>query len=224
LSQTLDARADPEAAYYQTIEEFFVSRRGDPLFLSNADWLLIRKWRGAGIPLRIVLRGITDALDSHAHSWGRDRKVGSLAYCAAEFDAASERWQRALAIGGEEQQDASAFLTSYAESLEGAQNLDGAAISLARETAAALRERAATASSSQGLEEWLREKETALLAALRQDMGATAAATIEAEVDKDVSPYASRMPARVLEQIRTQSVARRILEVHGLGRLSLFHL
>ena len=88
-----------EAAYYQSVEEFFVSRRGDPLFLSNADWLLIRKWRSAGIPLRIVLRGIADALDSHAHSWGRDRKVGSLAYCAAEVDAASERWQRALSMG-----------------------------------------------------------------------------------------------------------------------------
>ena len=224
MSQTLDARADPEAAYYQTIEEFFVSRRGDPLFLSNADWLLIRKWRGAGIPLRIVLRGITDALDSHAHSWGRDRKVGSLAYCAAEVDAASERWQRALAIGGEEQQDAAAFLTAYAESLERVQNLKGTSLPITRDIAAALRERAATASSSQGLEEWLREREAGLLAALRQDMGATEVATIESEVDTDVSPYASRMPARVLEQIRTESVARRILEVHGLGRLSLFHL
>ena len=32
------ATAHPEAAYYQTVEEFFVSRRGEPL-LSNADWL-----------------------------------------------------------------------------------------------------------------------------------------------------------------------------------------
>jgi hypothetical protein len=60
--------ADPEAAYYQEIEEFFVSRRGDPLTLSNADWLLIRKWRKEEVPLRIVLRGIADALDGHAHS------------------------------------------------------------------------------------------------------------------------------------------------------------
>ena len=224
MSQTLDARADPEAAYYQTIEEFFVARRGDPLFLSNADWLLIRKWRGAGIPLRIVLRGIADALDSHAHSWGRDRKVGSLAYCAAEVDAAAERWQRALALGGEEQQDAAAFLAAYAESLEQAQGLKAASMPIARETAATLRERASTASSSRGLEEWLRERESALLAALRQDMTPAAVAAIEAEVGQDLSPYASRMPARVLEQIRTQSVARRILEVHGLGRLSLFHL
>jgi hypothetical protein len=224
LSQTLDARADPEAAYYQTIEEFFVSRRGDPLFLSNADWLLIRKWRGAGIPLRIVLRGIADALDSHAHSWGRDRKVGSLAYCAAEVDVAAERWQRALTLGGDEQKDAATFLMSYAESLEHAEGLGPAANPVARRTAQALQDRASTASSSQGLEDWLRERESALLEAFRKDMGAAAVAAVESEVDADLTPYASRMPAKVLTQIRTQSIARRILELHGLGRLSLFHL
>ena len=37
-----------------------MSRRGDPLMLSNADWTLIHKWRLAGMPLRIVLRGIAD--------------------------------------------------------------------------------------------------------------------------------------------------------------------
>ena len=40
----------PEATYYQSIEEFFVSHRGDPLFLSNADWHLIRKWRQDRLP------------------------------------------------------------------------------------------------------------------------------------------------------------------------------
>ena len=224
MAHTLDARADPEAGYYQTIEEFFVSRRGDPLFLSNADWLLIKKWRSAGVPLRIVLRGIGDALDSHAHSWGRDRKVGSLAYCAAEVDAACERWQRALALGGEEQQDAAEFLGGYAESLGRAEGLGPLSRPVARGLAAALVSRVAEDLSSRDLEEWLREKESLLREALRRDMGDARVAAIEAEVDRDLSPYASRMPARVLAQIRTQSIARRILEVHGLGRLSLFHL
>ena len=216
--------ADPEASYYQTIEEFFVERRGDPLFLSNADWVLIKKWRSAGIPLRIVLRGIADALDSHAHSWGRDRKVGSLAYCAAEVDAASERWQRALAMGGAEQRDAAAFLDSYAGSLGRAEGLGPLSTPIARGLADALVTRAAEDLSSRDLEQWLREKESLLLEALRRDMGETKVAAIEAEVDRDLSPYASRMPARVLSQIRTQSIARRVLELHGLGRLSLFHL
>jgi len=215
---------DPEAAYYQTIEEFFVSRRGDPLFLSNADWLLIRKWRGAGIPLRIVLRGIADALDSHAHSWGRDRKVGSLAYCAAEVDVARERWERALSLGGAEQEDAAGFLTAYAEALGRATGLGAASGPVARDLTAALAARAAEGSPTRDLEEWLQESESALLEALRQDMGPASVGALETEVEKDLAPYASRMPPRVLTQIRTQSVARRILEVHGLGRLSLFHL
>src|SRR5947208_1097908 len=126
---TTAAVADPEAAYFQGVEEFFVSRRGDPLFLSNADWLLIRKWRKAGIPLRIVLRGITDALDSHAHSWGRNRKVGSLAYCAAEVDAARERWQRAVAYETGEGIGASEFLRQLADALERAEALGAAAAS-----------------------------------------------------------------------------------------------
>ena len=216
--------ADPEASYYQTIEEFFVSRRGDPLFLSSADWLLIKKWRSAGIPLRIVLRGIADALDSHAHSWGRDRKVGSLAYCAAEVEAASGRWQRALSMGGAEQQDAAAFLQGYAESLGRAGALGPCSRPIARGLADALVSRAAADLASRDLEEWLRQKESLLLQALRRDMGDAGVAAIEAEVDRDLSPYASRMPARVLSQIRTQSIARRLLELQGLGRLSLFHL
>jgi hypothetical protein len=224
VTQATGARADPEASYYQTIEEFFVSRRGDPLFLSNADWLLIRKWRGAGIPLRIVLRGIADALDSHAHSWGRDRKVGSLAYCAAEVEAASDRWQRALSLGGAEERDAAAFLATYAETLERAPGLGRAAAPMAGVLAAALRQRVSEEPSSRGLEEWLRARESELLEALRGDMGGPALAAIEVEVDDDLAPYSFRMPPKVLAQIRAQSVARRILEVHGLGRLSLFHL
>jgi hypothetical protein len=224
VSQTQGVRADPEASYYQTIEEFFVSRRGDPLFLSNADWLLIKKWRSAGTPLRIVLRGIAAALDSHAHSWGRDRKVGSLAYCAAEVDAARERWQRALSMGGADQADAETFLSAYAESLRRADGLGPLSGPVARGLAAGLMERSAAGPPSRQLEDWLREKETVLIEALRRDMGAARVGAIEAEVDRDIAPYASRMPARVLAQVRTESVARRILEMHGLGRLSLFHL
>ena len=44
--------ADPEAEYYQAVEEYYVSRRGDPLFLSNSEWNLVRSWRLAGLPLR----------------------------------------------------------------------------------------------------------------------------------------------------------------------------
>ena len=218
-------RTDPEAAYYQAVEEFFVSRRGDPLFLSNADWLLVRKWRVAGLPLRVVLRGIGDALDAHAHSFGRGRKVGSLAYCEAEVEAATVRWQRALAMDGEEGVGAVACLKRFAEALDAAAPSAGDAIEVTRRLAGEMRDRAAQGEEGiAGLEPWLKEREVALLAALRRQAGEDALARIDREIESDLAPYVMRMPLRVLTQVRADGYARRLLEFFGLPRLSLFHL
>jgi hypothetical protein len=215
---------DPEAAYYQAVEEFFVSRRGDPLFLSNADWLLIRKWRQAGTPLRIVLRGIADALDSHAHSFSRDRKVGSLAYCAAEVDVARERWQRALAFDRKEGTRVDEALAGFAEALDAARGLGPVAEPVGRRLADELRLRAAEPRDAAALEAWLAAQEKALVEALTADAGPAAVAAVESAVDSELAPYRDRMPARVLAQIRRDSVTRRLLESHGLPRLSLLQL
>ena len=217
-----------EAAYYQTIEEFFVSRRGDPLFLANPDWLLIRKWRKAGVPLRVVLRGIGDALDSHAHSWGRKRKVGSLAYCAAEVEAARDRWQRALSFEGEAQSSVAAAMEGFAEALDRAADLGPKGARLARETAACLRQWAHGAvlspSSLADLTGRLVRAEKALLDVLRAEEDTSSLAAIENQIHADLEPYRARMPARVLDQIRDEAWARGVLARHGLPRLSLFHL
>jgi hypothetical protein len=218
------AAADPEAAYYQAVEEFFVSRRGDPLFLSNADWLLIRKWRQAGTPLRIVLRGIADALDAHAHSWSRDRKVGSLAYCASEVEAARERWERALAFDREEGVRVDEALAGFADALDAADRLGPVAAALARLLSAELRRRAAEPPDPAALEVWLSAQEKALMAAITRDAGVDAVAATESAVDTELAPYRDRMPARVLSQIRKDAVTRRLLESHGLARLSLLQL
>jgi hypothetical protein len=214
--------ADPEAAYYQAVEDFFVARRGDPLFLSNADWVLIRKWRTAGLPLRIVLRGIGDALDSHAVSWGRRRKVGSLAYCAAEVDAARDRWQRALDLGEETGPDDT--LAGFADALQRTPASGPLSARRARELADELRGWAQEPAGVRQLEPRLQAAEASLLAALREEMDPEALAALEARVDEELAPYEGRMPARVLGQVRRESLTRRILEAHGLPRLSLFEL
>jgi hypothetical protein len=219
----VSAAVDPEAAYYQAVEEFFVSRRGDPLFLSNTDWLLIRKWRTEGLPLRVVLRGVADALDTHAHSWNRQQKVGSLAYCAAEVEAARDRWERALA-GGDEGPDLAGALQGLAANLEACQTLGAAAQRVARRIAAELRGRAGQAVAVRDAEPWLAEQEAALLAAIAEDAGAHEVARVRADVEAHLAAYRGRMPERVLGQVQKDAVARRLLEAHGLPRLSLFHL
>lgn len=219
------AAPDPEAAYYQSVEEFFVSRRGDPLFLSNSDWLLVRKWRVAGLPLRVVLRGIADALDSHAHSFSRGKKVGSLAYCTSEVDAAAERWRRALRLDGEEGVGAASCLRRFAEALEKARGLDGDSEEAAFHLSAELRTRAAACEEAIGsLEPWLKEREAELLQILRRQLGPDKLAAIERSVESDLAPYATRMPLRVVSQVRADARTRRILEAFDLPRLSLFHL
>jgi hypothetical protein len=210
----------PDAAYYQQVEEFFVGRRGDPLFLSNADWTLVHKWKIEGLPLRVVLRGIGDALDAHAHSWGREHKVGSIRYCAAEVDVARERWLRALAGPGGEEAGVSESLLALADALERAPLRAGAG-QLAEEIARDLRARAGGAPERRDVEPWLARSEARLVQVLRRDEGADVVAGLEAEVDQSLAPYRQRMPERILQQIRADAIARRLLEKRGLPRLSL---
>jgi hypothetical protein len=213
---------DPEAEYYQTVEEYFVSRRGDPLVLSNAEWNLVRKWRLAGLPLRVVLRGVRDALDGHAHGWSRERKVRSLSYCASEVEAAGERWRRALATGAEPGLDAAEALRGFARDLLRGRDLGPRARALVGTLAPELEEKAAA--SLDEVTPWLVEREARLVEALAQDLGSEGTRALEAEIDAGLARWRERMPARVVETLRRETRARRLLEAHGLPRLSLFHL
>ena len=213
--------ASEESEYYRTIEQRFVERRGDPLILSNADWLLIRRWRKRGLPLRVVLRGIRDAFEAHEHSWARGKKVRSLRYCDASVDAAADHWHRALELG-REGPDLGARLGDLAVALRQASGLGPACQREAGRFAGALEERVEDPGGSEQLDRWLQQSERRLVTALRRDLGHTVA-TIEAEVDATLATYRDRMPQRVMSQIREEAITRHLLEHAGLPRFSLFH-
>jgi hypothetical protein len=218
------AGAAREAAYFQAVEEFFVSRRGDPLFLSNPDWLLVRRWRRSGLPLRVVLRGIADALDSHQNSWSRSRPVRSLAYCEAEVDRARERWERALAGGGPDTASVRERLLAVAAALAGRGDSGAAADRLVARTAGELRARLEGGLRPAEWEEWLQRTEGELADALRAGLGREDRARVEAEIEDGLAPYASRMPSPVIAVIRREALVRVLFESAGLPRLSLIHL
>jgi hypothetical protein len=214
---------DPDAEYFQAVEEFFVSRRGDPLFLSNADWLLIRRWRESGLPLRIVQRGIADALQSHELSWSRKRKVGSLRYCAAEVEAAAERWRLALQ-GGQDEPALAGTLRGMADALARVTTLGPTGEKTARALAAELLGHVDSDMDPRDVEPWLRGAEERLLAAIEADTPEDERRAFEGEIARDLAPYGDRLPEKVLAQVREESRARRRLEAHGLRRLSLWSL
>ncbi len=210
------AGTDAEAEYYQTVQDVFVSHRGDPLWISNADWFRVRGWRVRGVPLRIVLRGIRDAFEGHAQSWARARKVASLSYCEAHVEAAIDRWQRALGEGAPP--PAHEALARLADRLQ-ALALPGGPVA-----AADVRRLLDDGVTGAALDAGLGAIEEGLLDALRDTSGAEVLATLAAEVDADLAPYRTRLPEKVLAQVRSDALARRLLETHGLTRLSLFHL
>jgi hypothetical protein len=214
---------DPDADYFQSIEEFFVSRRGDPLFLSNADWLLIRRWRRAGLPLRIALRGIADAMDAHDRSWSRHQKVGSLRYCEAEVEAAADRWRQAL-LHGEDEPQADQVRTRLANELAKAEALGPAGRRTALRLSDGLLAPARDRETPERLEKWLRGAEEELVAAIEEDGGRDLRQRIADEIERDLGAYRERLPAAVLDQVRAESRTRRLLETHGLPRLSLWPL
>jgi hypothetical protein len=108
--------------------------------------------------------------------------------------------------------------------LPAAVGLGPVAARTARLLAEELRRRAAEPQDAAALESWLAAQEKALVAAIVADAGADTVAAVESAVDAELAPYRERMPARVLSQIRKESVTRRLLESRGLPRLSLLQL
>ncbi len=68
-------------SYFSEIEDEFVRRRGSHLLVSTLDWSLMETWRQRGIPLHIVLRGISQSFDNYDKRENRGRKVNTLFFC-----------------------------------------------------------------------------------------------------------------------------------------------
>ena len=230
--------------YFTEIEEHFQKRRGGGLLLSTLDWALIETWKDAGIPLEAVLRGIDSAFDRYEERPSKTRKVNSLAYCAQEVLAAAEDMKEAAVGATREQSEApkgfdrleiTGFLRRNAALLESAK-LPGAgpvsAMPLAIDACRVLRELAAGLESKnwqqslrlEDLERRLTVLEEKLFSALLAATPDEQLLALRREADQDLAPYRRKMPAAQIEQLHKQYVHKRLLERHGLPRLSLFYM
>ena len=95
--------------YFTEIEEHFQRRRGTILLLSTLDWALIETWKGAGVPLEAVLRGIDAAFDKYDQRPTKSKNVNSLAYCSqAVLTAAEDMKEAAVGASGNSTQSRTA--------------------------------------------------------------------------------------------------------------------
>ena len=222
--------------YFTEIEEHFRQRRGGGLLLSTLDWALIETWKDAGVPLDAALRGIDAAFDRYDERPSKSRKVNSLAYCAQEVLAAAEDMKEAaagaLSAGpakrstGFEPPEIANFLCRTAAKLEAIKVPEAAIQALTHSTAATLRD-LATKIQNVKLEDLerhltvLEEKLFAILLATTPDEEIVSA---RAEADRELMPYRSKMTAPQIDQLQKQFTHKRLLEKHGIPRLSLFYM
>ena len=81
--------------YFQTIERFFFGQRGSPFFLSSKELDVIADWKKKGIPVQVVLDGISDCFTWQRKKPGRKNKIHSLVFCRSfvlkAFESYKER-------------------------------------------------------------------------------------------------------------------------------------
>ena len=226
--------------YFTEIEEHFQRQRNSTLLLSTLDWALIETWKDAGIPLEAVLRGIDSTFERYAQRPARSRKINGLAYCSQEVLSAAEDMKEA-AVGtlkpsseakGTDANEISEFLRRNAEQLERAKLPENSTASprvAAAETARTLREladqvEATPTSNLEDLERRLTVMEEKLFAVLLAAAPDEMLVQVRAAADRELAPYRRKMPAAQIQQLHKQFVNKRLLEEHGLPRLSLFYM
>jgi hypothetical protein len=213
--------------YFTEVEEHFQRARGTGLFLmSPLDWALIEGWKGAGIPLEAVLRGIDQAFEKWRARKQRGRRINSLAYCSQAVV------EEAQALAG---------LTTPATSrqAEAPFSLDELKAHLARiasetrsaghaDVAGSLDAIAADAESHYGnleeLEQRLTSLEEKLLARIRASLADEELLAARQHTDSQLRAYRSKFTADQLARLERQLIDRWLFDRAKAPRYSLFYL
>jgi hypothetical protein len=216
--------------YFTEIEEHFQKARGTSLFLlSPLDWALIESWKGSGVPLEAVLRGIDIAFEKWRQKKQRIQQVNSLAYCAqavmAEAQAMADRQTGTASQPGETEAPfpieavrrhlekgaaALAALEGYAEIAASVQSLLGN-----------LEERF---SDLQELDQRLSALEDKMAAVARTRLADEDLFAIRREFDRQLSAHRGKMSGEQLARLEKSYIDRAVLERASLPRLSLFYV
>jgi hypothetical protein len=205
---------DTDHAYFQAVEEIFVSLRGSPLLLSPADWQVARHWHREGVPLDLVRRALKEVFAKRKER-GAKGKISSLRYCAPAVEAAWEELKdlaapghRAAAPAFEVAPRLAALAAALPRTLPGRDHLAGRI--------------GALDGDPQSVEERLASLDREMLDAAAAALDGESSAEIGATVEKTLASLKGRLPAEELERSRERLVRQALRRRLGLPVLSLF--
>jgi len=235
--------------YFTEIEEEFVRRRGSHMLVSPLDWSLIETWQQRGIPLHIVLRGISSSFDGYDQRLHRGRKVNSLFFCQQEVEAMFQAYVESRVGGAAESVKDGASSNGNGHSpftpaaiieflkdrcaafwrLEVKYSSDA----ILNDTFARISERLGriiadleetNAISPELLEMDLMMIEEVILDGLKEHFGEANLKQLRKEGNGNLRGYKQNMEREVYERTLDNFIARRLREQYQVPRLSLFYL
>lgn len=234
--------------YFTEIEQEFVKRRGSHMLVSPLDWALIENWKQRGIPLHIVLRGITSAFDGYDARAHRGRRVNSLFFCRQEVEAMFLEYSAAhVGSNANDGENASstadsaspfsaatviAYLKESDDALERLRERHSPD-SILHETLVRATERLtgilgdlerSGMRDPEGLETDLMMIEEVILDGLKAQTSEERLAELRKEGKQQLRAYKQTMEREVYEQTLGSFIARRLREEYRVPRLSLFYL
>ena len=238
--------------YFTEIEETFVRRRGRNLLLSPLDWALIENWQEREVPLHIILRAIETVFDGVDKQPGRKRGVKSLFYCKEEIEAQYAEWleMQTGKNGNTEVQSPKSKVqsskTQYSgssknelfssESIENHLEKVSADLRAAKQKAKGdlretlervlnrLGELEHNFTSAEKLEESLEKLDALIDESLLNSTGNEKLSDLKAETGKNLGSYKNKMEAEVYERTFELMLLKRLRQLAGIPRLSLFYL
>jgi hypothetical protein len=207
--------------YFTEVEEHFQRACGVTRLLSPRDWALVEQWRNGGVPLEAVLRGIDEAFKNRRKRTSlRHETVNSLAYCAHAVEeearrvAASARFTPAEASSGFCTETIAAYNKHNANALRRAGYDDFADELEAVPSVGGPEE-------IEGNVQAIEDRMAARLYGARSDQELLELRRILAP---ELKRYRQKMNASQFVSLEKQLLNRRLLELSGLPRLSLFFL
>ena len=211
------------------------------------DWALIESWKERGVPLHVALRAIEHAFDSY-EAKKRKRSVKTLLYCQEEVEAQYAEWLESR-VGSHEStqkegdEDAKSpfpravVLAHLARSREELMTLaagrrptgaDEFCEALTRATTL-LEElendyAAAAQPDARKLEDSLTGIERMLDETIRKTISDDDLKSLSAEIDEQLKPYKRHMDKAAYAETYENLLRKRLRELLGVPRLSLFFL
>ncbi|HXN65128.1 MAG TPA: hypothetical protein VN862_07325 [Candidatus Acidoferrales bacterium] len=235
--------------YFTEIEEYFWKKRGAHLLVSPLDWAILETWQQAGIPVSAVQKGIDRAFESYQRSrrGQAGRQMKTLAYCVdAVIEAADEEKEAAAGAGPSASRprrlaedapfSANELKAYFSRNLEALTRAADKATAAQPELSVRLQE---TRAKLEALNPLLDSPGTIDLEDLERRLSileeklATSLASLAADdllldirrdLDRQLAPYRRKMTAEQLLTLERRYTQKRLFEVCGVPRLSLFYL